>query len=88
LTCWTCSAHDAPRGSASGDDQDGRAHEEQGDTEVQDEVPGAKLGGFIVVSALTDSSEDDGSVGVDLLGRLGAPVASFRADGAYDTRAV
>jgi hypothetical protein len=26
--------------------------------------------------------------GVELLGRLGAPVASFRADGAYDTRAV
>jgi len=25
---------------------------------------------------------------VELLGRLGAPVASFRADGAYDTRAV
>ena len=49
---------------------------------------GIDLGGFIVVSALTDSSEDDGSVGVDLLGRLGAPVASFRADGAYDTRAV
>jgi hypothetical protein len=49
---------------------------------------GIDLGGFVVVSALTGSSEDDGCVGVDLLGRLGAPVASFRADGAYDTRAV
>ncbi len=49
---------------------------------------GIDLGGFIVASALTNSSEDDGSVGVDLLGRLGAPVASFRADGAYDSRAV
>jgi hypothetical protein len=48
----------------------------------------ADLGGFVVVLARTDSSEDDGSVGVDLLGRLGAPVASFRADGAYDSRAV
>ena len=42
----------------------------------------------IVVSALTDRSRDDGCVGVELLGRLSAPVASFRADGAYDTRAV
>jgi len=38
---------------------------------------GIDLGGFIVVSALTDSSEDNGCVGVDLLGRLVAPVASF-----------
>jgi len=49
---------------------------------------GIDVGGFIAVSALTGSSEDDGCVGVDLLGRLVAPVASFRADGAYDTRAV
>ena len=49
---------------------------------------GIDLGGFIVVSALTARSRDDGCVGVELLGRLGAPVASFRADGAYDTRAV
>jgi hypothetical protein len=48
---------------------------------------GIDLGGFIVVSALTARSRDDGCVGVELLGRLGAPVASFRADGAYDTRA-
>ena len=39
---------------------------------------GIDLGGFIVVSALTGSAEDDGCVGVDLLGRLDAPVASFR----------
>ena len=39
---------------------------------------GIDLGGFIVVSALTDRSRDDGCVGVELLGRLGAPVASFR----------
>ena len=49
---------------------------------------GIDLGAFIGVSALTDQSEDDGCVGVELLGGLGAPVASFRADGAYDTRAV
>lgn len=49
---------------------------------------GIDLGGFIVVSALTDRSRDDGCVGVELLRRLSAPVAFFRADGAYDTRAV
>ena len=49
---------------------------------------GIDLGGFIVVSALTARSRDDGCVGVELLGQLSAPVASFRADGAYDTRAV
>ena len=42
----------------------------------------------MVVAALTARSENDGCVGVELLGRLGAPVASFRADGAYGTRAV
>ncbi len=49
---------------------------------------GIDVGGFIVVSALTGRGEDDGRVGVDLLGELDAPVASFRADGAYDTKPV
>ena len=147
LTFRPSQPHGALRGKASGDDVDGRAHEEQGDavdswnppssgrpggqkeySDVAIEtaltlrslfhhglrqtegfvdslvrlmglelcVPdqwrklhlGIDLGGFIVVSALTARSEDDGCVGVELLGRLGAPVASFRADGAYDTRAV
>ena len=44
--------------------------------------------GYVVASALTESSVDDSSVGVELLGQLPAEVASFRADGAYDTRAV
>ena len=41
-----------------------------------------------IETALTEHSRDDGCVGVELLGRLGAPVASFRANGACDTRAV
>ena len=42
----------------------------------------------MVASGIRTSTETRRSVGVELLGRLGAPVASFRADGAYDTRAV
>lgn len=49
---------------------------------------GIDVGGFIVVSSLTSREEDDGCVGVELLGELDAPVASFRGDGAYDTRAI
>ena len=47
---------------------------------------GIDVGGFIVESSLTGKGEDDGRVGVQLLGELNAPVASFRADGAYDTK--
>ncbi len=43
--------------------------------------------GFIVASALTESGKDDASVGAELLEQLSVPVASFRGDGAYDTRA-
>ncbi len=49
---------------------------------------GVDLGGFIVVSKLTTKGEDDGRIGVELLDELNAPVASFRADGAYDTRPI
>ena len=49
---------------------------------------GVRSGGFIVASALTGSEEDDASIGVVLLQEIDASVASFRADGAYDTRAV
>ena len=49
---------------------------------------GVDLGGFIVVSRLTTKGEDDGRIGVELLDELNAPVASFRADGAYDTRPI
>ncbi len=49
---------------------------------------GVDLGGFIVVSRLTSQCEDDGRIGVELLDELDAPVASFRADGAYDTRPI
>ncbi len=44
--------------------------------------------GFIVASALTDSGVDDASVGVALIGQVGATIAHFTADGAYDTRAI
>ena len=44
--------------------------------------------GFIVASALTESGDDDAVVGAELLEQLDVPVASFRADGAYDTRAL
>ncbi len=43
---------------------------------------------FIVASALTESTEDDAVVGVRLIEQLDAVVGSFRADGAYDTRAI
>ena len=44
-------------------------------------------GGFIEASVLTDSRADDSTVGEDLLEKLVVPVASFRGDGAYDSRA-
>jgi hypothetical protein len=43
--------------------------------------------GFIVASALTESGADDALVGEQLLDGVDALVASFRGDGAYDTRA-
>ncbi len=49
---------------------------------------GVRSDGFIEASALTGSEEDDASVGVVLIQEIAASVASFRADGAYDTRAV
>ncbi len=44
-------------------------------------------GGLIEASELTDSGADDAVVGEALLGKIVKPVASFRGDGAYDTRA-
>ena len=44
--------------------------------------------GFIVASQLTDSSVDDGSVGVAMIERIEARIGRFTADGAYDTRAI
>jgi hypothetical protein len=49
---------------------------------------GIDVGGFIVVSALTDKGDDDGRIGVELIAALDSPVASFRGDGAYDTRPI
>ena len=42
--------------------------------------------GCIIASALTDSGEDDASVGISMLEQVEGPVARFTADGAYDTR--
>jgi hypothetical protein len=44
--------------------------------------------GFIVASALTDSGQDDATVGVMMIDGLEATIERFTADGAYDTRAV
>ncbi len=44
--------------------------------------------GFIVASALIESGRDDASVGAELLEHFSVPVASFRGDGAYATRAL
>jgi hypothetical protein len=44
--------------------------------------------GFIVASKLTESSVDDSSVGVTMIGHFGAAIGRFTADGAYDTRAI
>ena len=44
--------------------------------------------GCIVASALTDSGEDDASVGLSILEQVEGPVARFTADGAYDTRSM
>jgi hypothetical protein len=49
---------------------------------------GVRDDGFIVASALTESTDDDAIVGVQLIEQLDAVVGSFRADGAYDTRAI
>ena len=49
---------------------------------------GVRDDGFIVASALTESADDDAIVGVRLIQQLDAVVGSFRADGAYDTRAI
>jgi len=48
---------------------------------------GAGDDGIFVASELTDSSVDDAVVGAELLEQLAVPVASFRGDGAYDTKA-
>jgi len=53
LTFRPSKTHGALRGKASGDDEDGRTHKEQGDAEVQDQVPGAELGGLRGVAAPT-----------------------------------
>ena len=44
--------------------------------------------GCIVASVLTDSGEDDASVGLSILEQVEGPVARFTADGAYDTRSM
>jgi hypothetical protein len=44
--------------------------------------------GFIVASKLTESSVDDSSVGVAMIGHFGAAIGRFTGDGAYDTRAI
>jgi hypothetical protein len=44
--------------------------------------------GFIVASKLTESSVHDSSVGVTMIGYVGAAIGRFTADGAYDTRAI
>ena len=44
--------------------------------------------GHIGAAAVTESTADDSVVGVDLLAELETPIASFRADGAYDTRPI
>jgi hypothetical protein len=42
--------------------------------------------GCIIASALTDSGEDDASVGISMLEQIEGTIAQFTADGAYDTR--
>ena len=41
--------------------------------------------GCIIASALTDSGEDDASVGISMLEQIEGTIAQFTADGAYDT---
>ena len=48
---------------------------------------GVRDDGIIVASGLTDSGADDAVVGAEFLEQLAVPVASFRGDGAYDTKA-
>ena len=42
--------------------------------------------GCIIASALTDSGEDDASVGISMLEQIEAAIGRFTADGAYDRR--
>ena len=42
--------------------------------------------GCIIAFALTDSGEDDASVGISMLEQIEGTIAQFTADGAYDTR--
>ena len=42
--------------------------------------------GCIIASALTDSFEDDGCVGISMLEQIERPIGHFVADGAYDSR--
>ncbi len=44
--------------------------------------------GFVIASAVTDSNVGDSCTAVEMLAGVDAPIASFTADGAYDTRAV
>ena len=44
--------------------------------------------GFIVASALTERTRDDGPVAVELIDDLDRPVERFTGDGAYDTQPV
>ena len=44
--------------------------------------------GCIAASALTDSGEDDASVGISILEQVEGPVARLTADGVYDTRSM
>ena len=43
-------------------------------------------GGYLIASALTESSVDDASVAISILERVKDAIAQFTADGAYDTR--
>jgi len=49
---------------------------------------GVDARGFIVAVALTDSRQDDATIGVKMIDGLEATIERFTADGACDTRAV
>ena len=42
--------------------------------------------GYIIASALTDSSSDDAYVGISILEQIEGTITQFAADGAYDSR--
>jgi hypothetical protein len=49
---------------------------------------GVDAGGWIVMSAVTESGANDGTVGAELIEQSGLVLERLTADGAYDTRAV